>query len=73
MASRPLLVRVVVLAALMVAGVLVTLAADGATAGTAVGLALFGLAGILLVGLAFYEVGRSEDRDRARRDRPPGP
>ena len=67
--------RALALFALMVVGVVVSLLAGDSTALTAVGFVLIGLASILLVGLAFYEVGRSEDRERAResgRQAPPG-
>ena len=50
----------------LLAGVIVSVVANGRTALTAVGFVLIGLAGIALVALAFYQVGRSEDRDRAR-------
>src|SRR4051794_12602202 len=69
MDSRALLRRALALPALLVGGIVVGVAADRDTAGTAVGLTLAGLAGILLVALAFYEVGRSEDRARARERR----
>jgi uncharacterized membrane protein YuzA (DUF378 family) len=58
--------RVAALLALLVAGIVVSILAGDSTALTAVGFVLIGLASILLVALAFYEVGRSEDRDRAR-------
>ncbi len=58
--------RVAALLALLVAGIVVSILPGDSTALTAVGFVLIGLASILLVALAFYEVGRSEDRDRAR-------
>ena len=51
--------------ALLVAGVVVSIVADGK--GDVVGFGLGGAGAILLVGLAFYAVGRSEDRDREQR------
>jgi hypothetical protein len=62
---------------LFVAGAVVLLAADGTTA-KAVGYALVGLAGVAGVSAAFYAVGLSEDRARAReeerrRGQPPTP
>ncbi len=58
--------NVAFLVTVLLAGVVVSVAANGRTALTAVGFVLIGLASIALVGLAFYAVGRSEDRDRAR-------
>jgi len=51
--------------ALVVAGVAVGLLADGK--GDVIGFGVGGAGAILLVGLAFYAVGRSEDRDREQR------
>jgi hypothetical protein len=59
---RPWLIAGVVL---LVAGIVVAIVADGK--GDVVGFAVGGAGGILLVGLAFYVVGRSEDRDREQR------
>ena len=50
---------------LLVAGIVVAAVADGK--GDAVAFAIGGAGAILLVGLAFYTVGRSEDRDREQR------
>jgi len=52
--------------ALLVAGV-VLLLVDGAVIVSAIGWGLAGIAGVLLVSLAFLLVGQSEDRDRAQR------
>jgi hypothetical protein len=64
---RRLMARTIVAVslALCVAGV-VLLAVGSAVLVTAVGWALVGIAGVLLVSLAFLLVGESEDRDRAR-------
>jgi hypothetical protein len=65
-------------ATLAVAGAAVLIAAGDRPVAYGVGLGLIGLAAVAVVSLAFYAVGRSEDRDRAaddRRDvrrRPPG-
>ena len=56
-------------AVLAAAGVVVLALGGGATAAVAAGMALLGLAGVYLVSLAFYAVGRSEDRERAARRR----
>ncbi len=49
---------------LLAAGVVIGAVADGK--GDVVGFAVGGAGAVLLVGLAFYAVGRSEDRDRER-------
>ncbi len=66
MSTRAVLPRVLALAALLVAGIVVSVVADGRETVMVVGFLMMGLASILLVALAFYEVGRSEDRARAR-------
>ena len=50
---------------LFAAGVVLLLVADAVLV-SAVGWALVGIAGVLLVSLAFLLVGESEDRDRAK-------
>ena len=61
--------RLVALALVMLAaGVAIVVIADG-VALTAIGWALFGIAGVLLVSYAFLIVGESEDRHRARHPR----
>ncbi|HEX8086781.1 MAG TPA: hypothetical protein VF529_21015 [Solirubrobacteraceae bacterium] len=59
---RPWLIAGVVL---LVAGIVIAAVVDGK--GDVVGFSVGGAGAILLVGLAFYAVGRSEDRDRAQR------
>ena len=59
---RPWVIAGVVL---LVAGILIAAVADGK--GDVVGFGVGGAGAILLVGLAFYAVGRSEDRDREQR------
>jgi hypothetical protein len=59
---RPWLIAGLVL---LVAGIVIAIAADGK--GDVVGFGVGGAGGILLVGLAFYAVGRSEDLDREQR------
>jgi hypothetical protein len=54
--------------ALFVAGVLVIVIAGGAI-GVAVGSGMIGATFVLLVALAFFLVGDSEDRDREQRPR----
>jgi hypothetical protein len=55
---------------LLVAGVVVLLAGDGTTA-RAAGYFLVGVAAVAAVSAAFYAVGLSEDRERARQARGP--
>ena len=55
---------------LFVAGAIVLLAGDGTTA-RAAGYFLVGVAGVAAVSAAFYAVGLSEDRERAREARRP--
>ncbi|HEV2812670.1 MAG TPA: hypothetical protein VGW10_05395 [Solirubrobacteraceae bacterium] len=52
-------------AVLLVIGVAIAVIADGK--GDVVGFGVGGAGAVLLVGLAFYAVGRSEDRDREQR------
>jgi hypothetical protein len=59
---RPWLIAGVLL---LVAGVVISLVTDGK--GDVVGFGVGGAGAILLVGLAFYAVGRSEDLDREQR------
>ena len=59
---RPWIVAGVVL---LVAGVVIAAIADGK--GDVVGFGVGGAGAVLLVALAFYAVGRSEDRDREQR------
>ncbi len=54
--------------ALLVAGILIVALAD-ATALTAVGWGLFGVACVTLISYAFLLVGESEDRDRLKNPR----
>jgi hypothetical protein len=48
-------------------GALATIA--GSAAGTGAGMALGGIAAVLVISAVFYAVGRGEDRDRARATR----
>ena len=63
MAFRRLVILGIVL--LVAGGVVLALA--GGTTTEAVAMALLGVGGVLLVSAAFYNVGRSEDEERARR------
>ena len=67
MSARGVAKRLLGVFGIFMAGVVVVLLLGDSTIGTAVGYALTGLAAILLVALAFYEIGLSEDRDRERR------
>jgi len=62
--------RAILVASLVILAVGIVLAAVGTSVlVTAIGWALFGVALVLLVSLAFLLVGESEDRDRARNPR----
>jgi len=62
--------RGILVAALVVLAVGIVLAAVGSSVlVTAIGWALFGVALVLLLSLAFLLVGESEDRDRLRNPR----
>jgi hypothetical protein len=56
--------RILVLVVFLIAGVVILAVAGDSTTAVAVGLAATGVGCVLLVALAFYEVGRSEDRAR---------
>jgi hypothetical protein len=58
------------LALVVVGGVLLVV---GGTVATAVAMALLGFAAVIWVSLAFFAVGRSEDRERAARAMPDEP
>ncbi len=50
--------------ALALAGAVLLLLAGGSTVGVVIAITLMGSAAVLVVSLVFYEVGRSEDRER---------
>jgi len=50
--------------ALLIVGIIVSAVVNATTALFVIGLAAVGLGAVVLVSLFFYEVGRSEDRDR---------
>lgn len=62
---RTFIARALALLALVVAGTVVAALADESLTGVVIGFTLAGIAAVLLVSLAFYEVGRSEDRARS--------
>jgi amino acid transporter len=61
---RTRIVLLAISALLVIAGVTVALA--GGSEATVIGGFLIGVAAILLIGRVFYEIGISEDRERAR-------
>jgi hypothetical protein len=61
--------KAVPLFALLVAGIAVLAVGGKGSTTLIIGGALEGLAGILLMSLIFYEVGKSEDRERERERR----
>jgi NADH:ubiquinone oxidoreductase subunit 6 (subunit J) len=50
--------------ALALAGAVLLLLAGGSTVAVVIAITLMGAAAVLVVSLVFYEVGRSEDRER---------
>jgi hypothetical protein len=68
--SRSILIVGAGAIALLILGVLVSVVGNATTALFVVGLAAVGLGSVVLVSLFFYEVGRSEERDRE--DHPSG-
>jgi hypothetical protein len=66
---RLFLIRSIPGAALLAAGIVVSVVGNDTTAWFVVGLAMVGLGTVAIVSQFFYEVGRSEDRDRARERR----
>jgi hypothetical protein len=65
---RAAVIRVAVALAVLVTGIVVSLVGNASTVAFVIGLALVGLGAVALGSLFFYEVGRSEDRERARSD-----
>jgi ABC-type transport system involved in cytochrome bd biosynthesis fused ATPase/permease subunit len=63
---RPYLPWALPVVAVTVAGAVILATAGDSTARIGVGLALLLFGVVLLTSLAFYAVGRSEDRDRER-------
>jgi membrane protein implicated in regulation of membrane protease activity len=61
---RSFVLRALPLVALLCAGAVVLALAGGHAGVLAIGFATIAVAGVLLVALFFYEVGRSEDRAR---------
>jgi hypothetical protein len=55
--------------ALIVAGLIVLAVSGGHTGWVAAALLIAGIGGVLVVSAAFYEIGRSEDRDREADER----
>jgi hypothetical protein len=76
MAPRDVLIRAAGPVALIAVGVAVGIAVDSA-AGTGISSFLVGLGTVLALAIVFWEVGRSEDRARAREEAerrgPPSP
>jgi membrane protein implicated in regulation of membrane protease activity len=64
---RSFVLRALPLVALLCAGAVILALAGGHTTVFAIGFVTIGIACVLLAALFFYEVGRSEDRDRAAR------
>ena len=67
MVIRSFVLHALPLVALLCVGAVILALAGGNTTVFAVGFVMIGIAGVLLTALFFYEVGRSEDRDRAAR------
>jgi hypothetical protein len=63
---RLFLIRSIPGAALLLAGIVVSVVGNDTTAWFVIGLAMVGVGTVAIVSQFFYEVGRSEDRDRAR-------
>lgn len=62
---RSFVLRALPLVALLCIGAVILAVAGGHKTGFAIGFVTIGIAVVLLAALLFYEVGRSEDRDRA--------
>jgi FtsH-binding integral membrane protein len=60
--------RLLVAALVCIVGCAVVLAVGGSSLMTFIGIALGGIAFVLLISAAFYAIGRSEDRERAERE-----
>jgi hypothetical protein len=63
---RAALIRLSLAFATLLAGIIVSVLGNGTTVLFVIGLALVGLGAVGLASLFFYEVGRSEDRERDR-------
>ena len=64
---RSFVLHALPLVALLCVGAVILAVAGDHTTVFAIGFVTIGIAGVLLAALFFYEVGRSEDRDRAAR------
>jgi uncharacterized membrane-anchored protein len=64
--AKPVGTLVVIGVVLLLAGIVVSVAADASTVGLVVGLVGVGLGAVALISAVFYAVGRSEDEGRAR-------
>ena len=67
---RPALMRALIALATLVAGIVISVVGESSTVLFVVGTAMTGLGAVALASLFFYEVGRSEDRERERRRAP---
>ena len=67
--ARPALIRFLAAFAVLIAGIVVSFAGDSSTFWFVVGLMLVGIGAVAIMSLVFYEVGRSEDRERERQGR----
>jgi RsiW-degrading membrane proteinase PrsW (M82 family) len=67
---RSFLIRALPALAALIVGIVISVVGESSTVWFVIGMAMVGLSAVALASLFFYEVGRSEDRERERRGIP---
>ena len=64
--TRAALIRFLAAVGVLIVGIIISVVGDSSTFWFVVGLMLVGIGAVAVMSLVFYEVGRSEDRERER-------